>query len=596
MDKTTDSNDTPKRRLEDHHPAATIAWDKPGAPAVPAPGPGQSCIALRHVASMVVGAAGVSVFPTPAAAHLEPGHYMLSAPGAQLAGKAADTDSARAAEAAQPASTSVERLTTEDIDIIWQGMPGGPAAWLKAWGYQQFAKAVEDEVFQRAVEASRPAATSGEAPDLQQLKALALAATPGERELDPADMAHVTDDGYHTIRASQGYPDAGFSISGCISTEDAAFMAAASPAVVLDLIARIDRAERALIRAGFVDHGAQEWKPPVGPAPRFIEVPASIESAAAPAPTDALRKAVREMTAMLEEREWAEHVSVDPDVAALESAITELVGLYEQARAKQVPVPATASGDDLPTVGELESVWEMHAGHPADFAADVLERWGGWPQGILGQGGSLDRAAVSAATKPTADLSASGLLKLWEQAQTDATETMPAPFQFARSLLATKPAAQADQAIIGKLLDRFSEIEHLWGLNEPGALVRHRDVFNLIVAVGKAAAAPLPAAQAVPEGWKLVPVEPDENMIYEGGIGRRDQMVDAPAVYRAMLAAAPAAPLSADAAQEQALTRDECDLALRWLDVTRLYAFAEPEDDALADKLNKIRAGAEGAA
>jgi hypothetical protein len=34
------------------------------------------------------------------------------------------------------------------------------------------------------------------------------------------------------------------------------------------------------------------------------------------------------------------------------------------------------------------------------------------------------------------------------------------------------------------------------------------------------------------------------------------------------------------------LTKAECDLALRWLDVTRLYAFVEPEDEALAAKLN----------
>jgi hypothetical protein len=39
------------------------------------------------------------------------------------------------------------------------------------------------------------------------------------------------------------------------------------------LQSRLDRAERALLRAGFQDLGGQEWKPPLGPAPRFIEVP-----------------------------------------------------------------------------------------------------------------------------------------------------------------------------------------------------------------------------------------------------------------------------------------------------------------------------------
>lgn len=35
---------------------------------------------------------------------------------------------------------------------------------------------------------------------------------------------------------------------------------------------RIERAEGALKRAGFEDLGGAEWKPPIGPAPRFIEV------------------------------------------------------------------------------------------------------------------------------------------------------------------------------------------------------------------------------------------------------------------------------------------------------------------------------------
>jgi hypothetical protein len=39
------------------------------------------------------------------------------------------------------------------------------------------------------------------------------------------------------------------------------------------------------------------------------------------------------------------------------------------------------------------------------------------------------------------------------------------------------------------------------------------------------------------------------------------------------------------AAEGVMLSKGECDTALRWLDVTRLYAFTEPDDDALADKL-----------
>lgn len=38
-----------------------------------------------------------------------------------------------------------------------------------------------------------------------------------------------------------------------------------------------------------------------------------------------LQRAIRDMTAMLQGREWAEHVSSDPDIQALECEITKLV-------------------------------------------------------------------------------------------------------------------------------------------------------------------------------------------------------------------------------------------------------------------------------
>lgn len=79
----TNSENTPARRLEDHHPDAKIDWSKPGAPAVP-----------------------------------------LS-------------------------STAGAALSDEDIRVIWQTMPGGPAGWLRSFGYLQFARAIEDAVTQR---------------------------------------------------------------------------------------------------------------------------------------------------------------------------------------------------------------------------------------------------------------------------------------------------------------------------------------------------------------------------------------------------------------------------------------------------------------
>lgn len=61
-------------------------------------------------------------------------------------------------------------------------------------------------------------------------------------------------------------------------------------------------------------------------------------------------------------------------------------------------VVAAAAGEpkaapEMPSNEELENLWETtHYGHPADFAADVLQRWGGWPAGMLGYGGALEEA------------------------------------------------------------------------------------------------------------------------------------------------------------------------------------------------------------
>lgn len=50
------------------------------------------------------------------------------------------------------------------------------------------------------------------------------------------------------------------------------------------------------------------------------------------------------------------------------------------------------------------------------------------------------------------------------------------------------PAA-APQPIIGRLMDQISALPALWGLNEPGALLRNIDVFRVLVAAGREQAA-----------------------------------------------------------------------------------------------------------
>lgn len=50
------------------------------------------------------------------------------------------------------------------------------------------------------------------------------------------------------------------------------------------------------------------------------------------------------------------------------------------------------------------------------------------------------------------------------------------------------PAA-APQPIIGRLMDQISALPVLWGLNEPGALLRNSDVFRVLAAAGRQQAA-----------------------------------------------------------------------------------------------------------
>jgi hypothetical protein len=57
--------------------------------------------------------------------------------------------SALRAEPAGQHDASAWELTNEDIDLIWQSMPGGPSHWLKGFGYQNFARAVEAELATR---------------------------------------------------------------------------------------------------------------------------------------------------------------------------------------------------------------------------------------------------------------------------------------------------------------------------------------------------------------------------------------------------------------------------------------------------------------
>jgi hypothetical protein len=78
---------------------------------------------------------------------------------------------------------------------------------------------------------------------------------------------------------------------------------------------------------------------------------------------------------------------------SLRACIVDLtLMLHSPQTAQPAPVQDPA---EHPTNEELEDLWHgSHFGHPADFAADVLERWGGAPSGLMGHGGSLNKPAA----------------------------------------------------------------------------------------------------------------------------------------------------------------------------------------------------------
>ncbi len=184
----------------------------------------------------------------------------------------------------------------------------------------------------------------------------------------------------------------------------------------------------------------------------------------------------------VEHRDWRTEAGV------LARIIEHLVARIESAAA-----PATASGDELPPLSDAEYQSILgpvlsREGMRRYRNADPLNLDPSDLRAMIDRA----RAAVSAATKPTADLSR---------------------------------------------LTRYSAcgVDHM-EIDEEGMYALLADVQSLLAT--KPAAAP-----AVAEGWKLVPVEPTLEMIGATGYGERATFANSAACrdYKAMLAAAPAA-------------------------------------------------------
>jgi len=242
-----------------------------------------------------------------------------------------------------------------------------------------------------------PAATSGDAPDLQQLKALALAAKGWSLAAVQGDqLGSLNDDGEFseiaTIDAEQ-YGNFGGHANAVVLN----YLAAANPAVVLDLIAHIER-ERAV---------AASWQ----------------------------------RTAEKKDRDWNE----------------ARMAFENYKCAQRAASGATASGDELPPLPSLPAPTRLHYG--LHYRPEDMEAYGR----------DCARAAVSAATKPTAELSKLTRYGWKESYIGDDSELIEdaegtyVRFADVQSLLATKPAAaQAVPVELAGVAEEIAEGSGFW--------------------------------------------------------------------------------------------------------------------------------------
>lgn len=212
-----------------------------------------------------------------------------------------------------------------------------------------------------------PAATSGDAPaDLQQLKELAMAATPGPWASGWPGIAFED-------AVSRIYDE------DCHTKEDAAYIAAANPAVVLGLIARIESTEapapsRPTEISGRLRQRASEAMPNQDDAKLMLT---------------AADECDRFYGGMMAWKKTAQKKDADWNAE-------RMARVDERCAARAVP-PATASGDELAAFEayaksrqlDIDPAREGTADRYMDTDTEIL--WNGWQA----------RAAVSAATKPT---------------------------------------------------------------------------------------------------------------------------------------------------------------------------------------------------
>ena len=223
---------------------------------------------------------------------------------------------------------------------------------------------------------------------------------------------------------------------------------------------------------------------------------------------------------------------------------------------------------ELPSNEELESVWENHVGHPADFAADVLQRWGGWQPGLLGYGGKLAEALAAQSQGAQAVLR-------------PLSAGLPDPGEHVRVLVYTEGVDFAGDQYFDILTEDLWEPDpdmreeiadaatHWMPLPMPGAALAAKaeapapadDVLGqqrwskeaeMLESWSKPAAQQAAAPGALSEGWTLAPAKSDGAM--NAAAKREYERPEATwgTIYAAMLAAAPSAPGTQEAPKEGA--------------------------------------------
>ncbi|MGF6633543.1 Lar family restriction alleviation protein [Paraburkholderia sp. MM6662-R1] len=163
------------------------------------------------------------------------------------------------------------------------------------------------------------------------------------------------------------------------------------------------------------------------------------------------------------------------------------------------------------------------------------------------------------------------------------------------------PFCGSDEVTIGSFGSSYVDPQHYVQCEEcDGATMRHASDAAAIAAWNRRAAASAQATgqAGVPDGWKLVPAEPTDQMTFVGQSHRYDSAWSIGAIYRKMLAAALTPPQDGAPIRDAAILRealqelsnmygstwDRVDGALVTFDVERFEAAHEKARDALSQQ------------